>query len=253
MRPRYFTKRYEAPERVASAARHHAWLAEHARPLRLPALTVVGPTSLTYEWVDGRPARPEDLLALAALLGDAHGAAWTTDLRPASLNTPHRFRDGIAFGDYIGPRQTALRRRLEQGYLPDRGALHKMLTLLEKTAEGPTAFYKDSNPRNFLITEAGDIYTVDTDDLTLAPMAYDLAKLIATLVLTYGPLSAATIDSALRAYNEAAERHDPRLGTADRERLDDCLALHAVLTAPYAGRHGYRDTWTARPCPRGSA
>ncbi|MFC8291129.1 hypothetical protein ACFUJ0_00785 [Streptomyces sp. NPDC057242] len=146
-----------------------------------------------------------------------------------------------------------MRRRLEQGYLPDRVALHAMLTLLEKTAEGPTAFYKDSNPRNFIITEAGDVYTVDTDDLTLAPMAYDLAKLIATMVLTYGPLPTPTIDSALHAYNEAAERHDPRLGTTERERLDDFLALHAVLTAPYAGLNGYRYSWTARSYPRGSA
>ncbi|MGX1134968.1 hypothetical protein RKD49_007158 [Streptomyces glaucescens] len=248
-----FTKHYETPGRVASAARHHAWLAEHARPLRLPALTVVGPTSLTYEWIDGRPARTEDLSALAGLLGDAHGAAWTTDLRPAALNRPHRFRDGIAFGDYIGPRQAALRRRLEQGYLPDRAALHALLTLLEKTAEGPTAFYKDSNPRNFIITEADEIYTVDTDDLTLAPMGYDLAKLIASLVLTYGPLPAPAIDSALRAYNEAAVRHDPRLGITDRERLDDFFALHAVLTAPYAGRNGYRYSWSPRPCTQGSA
>ncbi|MBB4984127.1 phosphotransferase [Streptomyces nymphaeiformis] len=253
MRLRHFTKRYETAAQVAAAARHHAWLTEHARPLRLPALTVVGPTSLTYEWIDGRPAWPEDLLTLAELLGDAHGVAWTTDLRSASLNTPHRFRDGIVFGDYIGPRQTALRRRLEQGYLPDRVALHAMLTLLEKTAEGPTAFYKDSNPRNFIITEVGDVYTVDTDDLTLAPMAYDLAKLITTLAMTNGPLPAPAIDSALHAYNEAAERHAPRLGTTDRERLDDFLALHAVLNAPYAGRNGYRDSWTARPCTRGSA
>lgn len=250
---RYFTKRYGAPGLVAAAARHHAWLSEHARPLRLPALTVVGPTSLTYEWIDGRPARPEDLLALAALLGDAHGAAWTRDLQSASLNTPQRFWDGIAFGDYLGARQTALRRRLEQGYLADRAALHAMLTLLEKTAEGPTAFYKDSNPRNFIITGAGDVYTVDTDDLTQAPMGYDLAKLIATLVLTYGPLPAPVIDSALRAYNEAAKRHAPRLGTTDRERLDDFLALHAVLTAPYAGHNGYRYSWPPQFCRRGSA
>lgn len=253
MRLRHFTKRYEAPGQVAAAARHHAWLTAHARPLRLPALTVVGPTSLTYEWIDGRPARAEDLLPLAGLLGDAHGAAWNSDLRPASLNTPHRFQDGTAFGDYIGPRDTALRRRLEQGYLPGRSALHAMLGLLEKTAEGPTAFYKDSNPRNFIVTEAGDIYAVDTDDLTLAPMGYDLAKLVATLVLTYGPLPAPAIDAALLAYNEAAERHHAGLGTTDRQRLADFLALHAVLTAPYIGRNGYLDIWVPQPRPRGSA
>ncbi|MEU6707345.1 phosphotransferase [Streptomyces wuyuanensis] len=252
MRIRHFTKHYETPGSVASAARHHAWLSEHVRPLRLPALSVVGPTSLTYERIDGRPARPEDLPSLAALLGDAHGAAWTSDLRPAALNTPHRFRDGTAFDDYIGPRETALRRRLEQGHLPDPAALQAMLGLLEKTAEGPTAFYKDSNPRNFIVTEAGDIYTVDTDDLTLAPMGYDLAKLIVTLSLTYGPLPAPAIDAALRAYNEAAERHATRLGTTDRERLDDLLALHSVLTAPYIGRNGYRYAWP-RLFLRGSA
>ncbi|MFF7777063.1 phosphotransferase [Streptomyces tanashiensis] len=254
MRIRHFTKRYESPGRVASAARHHVWLAEHARPLRLPALTVVGPTSLTYEWIDGRPARPEDLLPLAWLLGDAHGTAWSSDLRPTALNTPHRFQDGTVFGDYIGPRKTALRRRLEKGYLPDRVTLHAMLTLLEKTAEGPTAFYKDSNPRNFLITEAGDIYTVDTDDLTLAPMGYDLAKLIVTLIATYGPLPECRVFEALAAYNQAAAGHDVRLGATDRERFDDFVALHTVLTAPYAGRNGYRYGWLPeRPQPRGSA
>ncbi|MFI8499743.1 phosphotransferase [Streptomyces sp. NPDC085524] len=252
MRIRHFTKHYETPGAVASAARHHAWLSEHVRPLRLPALSVVGPTSLTYERIDGRPARPEDLPSLAALLGDAHGAAWTSDLRPAALNTPHRFRDGTAFDDYIGPRQTALRKRLEQGHLPDQTAVQAMLGLLEKTAEGPTAFYKDSNPRNFIVTEAGDIYTVDTDDLTLAPMGYDLAKLIVTLSLTYGPLPAPAIDAALLTYNEAAERHATRLGTTDRERLDDLLALHSVLTAPYIGRNGYRYAWP-RLFLRGSA
>ncbi|MGA5556087.1 phosphotransferase [Streptomyces lavendulocolor] len=253
MTVRRFIKHYETSGKVASAARHHAWLAEHARPLRLPVLTVVGPTSLTYEWIDGRPARPEDLLTLAGLLGDAHGAAWTRDLRPAALNTPHRFQDGTVFGDYVGPRQTSLRRRLEQGYLPDRVAHQAMLALLEKTAEGPSAFYKDSNLRNFIITEAGDVYTVDTDDLTLAPMAYDLAKLIATLILTYGPLPTDSVNASLHAYNEAAGRHDARLGATDRERLDDFLALHAVLTAPYVGRNGYRHSGAPHPCPGGSA
>ena len=44
-------------------------------------------------------------------------------------------------------------------------------------ADGPAAFYKDANPRNFLITPAGHPVTIDFDDLTLAPFGYDLAKL----------------------------------------------------------------------------
>ncbi|MFD8645097.1 MULTISPECIES: phosphotransferase [Streptomyces] len=249
-----FTKYYETPARVTAAVRHHVWIAEHATPLRQPAVTGVGPTSVTFERVEGRPARPEDLPLLAELLGNAHGAAWTSDLRSAPLTTPHRFQDGTAFGDYLGPRQAALRRRLEQGYVPDKIALHTMLTLLEKTAEGPTAFYKDCNPRNFLIKETGAVYTVDTDDLTLAPLAYDLAKLIVTLIATYGPLPEGAVVEALAAYNRAAACHDVRLGTTGRERLDDFVTLHAVLTAPYGGRNGYRHGWLpGHQRPRGSA
>ncbi|MFE2578886.1 phosphotransferase [Streptomyces sp. NPDC059378] len=239
----HFTKFYETPKQVDAAVRHHWWLTEHAHPMRLPAFVVVGHASLTYQWIEGRPVQPEDLTALATLLGHAHGCAWTSDLRAADLATPHRFQDGTAFADYLGPRQVALQRRLEQGYLPNKAALLALLALLEKTAEGPVSFYKDSNPRNFLITPSGAVVTVDTDDLTLAPMAYDLAKLIATLLLTYGPLPHDAIGTALNAYNKAAGHHDIRLGATDRSRLDEFLALHAVLTAPYIGRHGYSYGW----------
>ncbi|MFI5756232.1 phosphotransferase [Streptomyces sp. NPDC051569] len=234
-----FTKRYDTPERAAAAARHYRWLHQHAKPLRQPTLHLAGPYSLTFERIEGRPARPEDLPRIAELLGHAHGVAWRSDLRSASQGTAHHFHDGTRFDDYLGPRQTALRRRHEQGHLPDKASLHAMLCLLNGTARGPFAFYKDSNPRNFIITPAGDIVTVDTDDLSLAPMGYDLAKLIATLHLTYGPLTEQAVKAALFAYNTAAGRYDAGLGATDRARLDDYLTLHAVLTAPYIGRNGY--------------
>lgn len=240
MKMNRFIKNYATPEQAAAAARHHAWLAAHAQPLRQPTLTVIGPNSLAFERIEGRHAERGDLLRLAGQLGDAHGTAWVSDLRPVSLDEPHTFPDGVLFGDYLAVREVALRRRREQGHLPDRIALHAMLTLLEKTAEGPTAFYKDSNPRNFLFTEDATLFTLDTDDLTLAPFGYDLAKLIATLIMTYGPISPLVIEEALSTYNKAAGRHDSRLGTTGRERLNDFLALHCVLTAPYAGRNGYR-------------
>ncbi|SNX88519.1 phosphotransferase family enzyme [Streptomyces sp. TLI_55] len=245
MRSRYFTKHYTDSTRVSAAVRHHWWLVEHALPLRLPTLGVTGPYSVSYQWIEGRPARPKDLPRLAQLLGNAHGAAWTRDLHAADLCEPHRFEDGTAFADYVTPRRAALQRRLEQGHLPGKAALHAMWSLLDKTAEGPAVFYKDSNPRNFLITETGTVFTIDTDDLTLAPPAYDLAKLVTTLVMTYGPLRPTAIDAALVLYNEAAARHNVRLGGTDRDRLDDFLALHAVLTAPYLGRHGYLHSWPA--------
>ncbi|MET8008995.1 phosphotransferase [Streptomyces sp. NPDC059169] len=240
-----FTKHYETPERAAAAVRHYRWINEHAKPLRQPALKVIGPASLTFERVEGRSVRPEDLPRTAELLGHAHGAAWRSDLQAASLNTPHRFQDGTTFDEYLGPRKVALRRRHEQGYLPNKVSLHSMLGLLEETAQGPCAFYKDSNPRNFIITPAGDIVTVDTDDLSLAPMGYDLAKLVATLLLTYGPLASEAIDDACDIYSQALRQHAPQLDPIDRERLDDGLALHAVLTAPYLGRNGYCHIWPA--------
>ncbi|NEB01865.1 phosphotransferase [Streptomyces sp. SID13726] len=249
---RHFTKQYTDSSRVAAAVRHHWWLTEHAPPLHLPMLQVIRSNSVTYQWVKGRPARPEDLPRLAQLLGDAHGTAWASDLQTADLHVPHRFDDGTEFADYLSPRTAALRVRLEQGYLPNKAALHAMLSLLEKTAEGPAVFYKDSNPRNVLIAETGVLFTIDTDDLTLAPAAYDLAKLVLTLQLTYGPLRPAAIDAALVLYNEAAARHGVTLAATDRERLDDFLALHAVLTAPYVGRNGYHYGWPADfPRPRG--
>ncbi|WP_435244388.1 phosphotransferase [Streptomyces sioyaensis] len=243
MMPFQFTKHYESPAKATTAARHYAWLASHAKPLRQPALTVVGPTSLTFEYIDGRHARTQDLPRLAELLGDVHGAAWASDLHRARLDKLYEFRDLTLFKDFRSCREVALHNRLEQGFLPDTSALNAMLTLLERSTEGPAAFYKDCNLRNFLITEDGTIFSVDTDDLTLAPFGYDLAKLITTLIMTHGPIHPPDIEAALNSYNHAAARHDAQLGATSRERLGDFLSLHAVLTAPYAGRHGYRYGW----------
>ncbi|MFC9052872.1 phosphotransferase, partial [Streptomyces anthocyanicus] len=131
MSPASFTKHYAAPERAAGAVRHYRWLTEHAKPLRQPALHTAGPRFLTFERIEGRPVRPEDLPRVAELLGHAHGAAWASDLHSASLDTPHHFEDGTQFDDYLGPRKIALRRRHEQGYLPNKTALHAMLGLLQ--------------------------------------------------------------------------------------------------------------------------
>ncbi len=68
-----------------------------------------------------------------------------------------------------------------------RSASARHSALLHGACGGPAAFYKDANPRNFLITPAGPV-TVDFDDLTLAPFGYDLAKLVVTLAMTYGAL-----------------------------------------------------------------
>jgi aminoglycoside/choline kinase family phosphotransferase len=49
----------------------------------------------------------------------------------------------------------------------------------------PAVIHKDANIRNFILTEAG-VAIVDFDDLTLAPYAYDLTKLIVSTATTFG-------------------------------------------------------------------
>ncbi|MGW9205690.1 hypothetical protein ACWGR4_01700 [Embleya sp. NPDC055664] len=173
-------------------------------------------------------------------MGDAHGAAWAAELHRARLDSAHPLDGGSALADFLSCRETALHARLVEGYLPGEYARDALIGVLSAAVDGPAAFYKDSNPRNFLITENNTIYTVDTDDLTLAPFGYDLAKLITTLAMTHGALSQAEIDEALSRYNNAAAGHASRLGHTTRADLKGFLALHAALTAPYMGRGGYR-------------
>jgi hypothetical protein len=63
----------------------------------------------------------------------------------------------------------------------------------------------------------------------------------------------AALNAALFTYNGAAACYGARLGATERGRLDDFLALHAVLTAPYVGRKGYHYSWPLRPHPRGTS
>jgi hypothetical protein len=163
-------------------------------------------------------------------------ACWAR-LRHADLGA-NRPLSGTGIGDYLTCRRAALRRRLELGFLGGSAELRAALALLEETATGPAAFYKDSNPRNFLITSPGEIYVIDADDLTLAPFGYDLAKLIVTMQMTHGRLWAADVTTALAAYNRAAASHGDGLAVS-RSRLDAFSALHQIFNAPYAGRHGY--------------
>lgn len=242
-----FVKAYPTVQARTAAEHHYRWLTTHARPLQLPALLAAGDTSLEFAHVQGRHATPNDLVRIAAHLGDAHGAAWTNTLHTARMDQPHPIgRDG-AISDFISPRLAALHRRHQAGYLPahDLDATQGILTT---AAPEFVTFYKDTNPRNILITAASQLITVDVDDLTLAPFGYDLAKLIVTLAMTHGQLPDEIIESALDAYNTTAARHDVNLGHVDLQHLSQYTTLHHILTAPYLGRGGYRHPWsTVKP------
>lgn len=237
-----FVKTYPTAQARAAAVHHYRWLSTHVQPVQLPALLAVRDISLEFAHVQGRHATPSDLVRIATHLGDAHGAAWANALHTARMDQPHSIsRDGT-ISDFISPRLAALHRRRHAGYLAahDLDATQDILTA---AMPEPVTFYKDTNPRNILITAAGQLITVDFDDLTLAPFGYDLAKLIVTLAMTHGQLSENLIDSALDAYNETAARHDPSLGDVDLQRLARYTTLHHILTAPYLGRGGYRHPW----------
>ncbi|MEV0615666.1 phosphotransferase [Nonomuraea sp. NPDC050404] len=240
MSARVFTKVYNSSDACAKAVHHHRWLATHARPLRQPPIRAVTDTTIAFAWIDGRHLGVDGLGMMAALLGDTHATAWKSDLHRARLDTPHPLIQGHDLADYLTPRLAALQSRLDSGHLTDLAIAEK---LLHTTATGPAAFYKDSNPRNALITDSGLPYVIDVDDLTLAPFGYDLAKLIVTLTMTYGPLPHTAVSIALNTYNHAAARHSSHLGHTTMTDLLNQAELHRIFTAPYLGRGHYQHPW----------
>ncbi|MGH8965747.1 MAG: phosphotransferase, partial [Actinomycetes bacterium] len=118
---------------------------------------------------------------------------------------------------------------------------------LEAAADSPACLYKDSNPRNFLITDTAttsECVLVDFDVLTLAPAGYDLAKLIVTLTMTHGPLPNTQLQATRAAYNTALTDAPTRLRPVPWTALMTWANIHHILTSPYLGRGGYRHHWT---------
>ncbi|WP_405657813.1 phosphotransferase [Streptomyces sp. NBC_00079] len=244
-----FTKAYATETQRVRAQRNHEWLSCHAEPMALPPIIESRPRALTFTRVEGQHPEPHDLERVAQHLGSCHGSAWHGCLHKAQLAKTY-VSDGHVLAGFIGPRAAVLRQRFHDGYIASAQALDATFTLLRKTAGRPATFYKDSNPRNILITPAGPLVTIDTDDLTLAPFGYDLAKLVVTLSMTHGPLEDVQVNGALAAYNSAAAAHHPRLGETTLTQLMEYAELHGFLTAPYLGRGDYRWPWTrVRPTP----
>ncbi|MGP3949602.1 phosphotransferase [Streptomyces sp. 7N604] len=238
-----FVKPYASVAARVRAQRNHLWLTSHAQPFALPRILSSRSTELEFEWINGRHAKPRDLVMLAAHLGDAHGSAWCAGLHGARLTAVY-VCDGHVIPDFVGLRVTALRQRFRDGHIAMAQDLDEALGLLHHGTTGPAAFYKDTNPRNILITPDRRPVTLDTDDLSLAPFGYDLAKLVVTLAMTHGAPPADHIAQALAAYNAAAASHDRELDGTTLPRLLRYADLHGVLTAPYVGRGGYRWPWT---------
>ncbi|MEV6981790.1 phosphotransferase [Sphaerisporangium sp. NPDC051017] len=205
----------------------------------------VRPTEIDFEHLDGRHGGPDDLAALADILGHQHTTAHARQLQAARLDMPYT-HGTVTITGFADGRRERLHQLLASGSVPEAALTPEAADdWLERAATMPTAFYKDSNPRNFLITDA-DVTIIDFDSLTLAPFGYDLAKLVVSTAMTTGPLPEDTIRRAADVYN-----HHPRQrglpGCSWREFAAWC-EFHHILTAPYLGTNGYRFSWhTARP------
>lgn len=244
-----YLKYYPDPRTRQRALSNYAWLARLKPQVRLPRLLPAeGEEYLCFEHIEGRHALPEHLPVLAPYLGGAHGAAYAEELHEARLREPYRTETGHTLPSFPDRRADAVARELRTGQIPGvRLTLDEAQELI-MGADGPAAFYKDANPRNFLVTPAGDLVTIDFDDLTLAPFGYDLAKLVTTLAMTFGPISARDIAAALDAYNTAVARHCADLPGVSWGNFMTWAEVHHILTSRYAADGRYPHRWDqARP------
>lgn len=239
----HFLKRYASAPARNRAEANYRWLTRLQGPAHLPELRYSGERELCFEHVEGRHALPADLTMLAAHLGDVHGSVHQAELCKTELPRPYRAAGGQVLPSFPAGRLAAVERELAAGHVP--GArftilqAHRLIT----SADGPAAFYKDANPRNFLITPDGTPVTIDFDDLSLAPFGYDLAKLIVTLAMTHGRIHGAAITEALSAYNLAANGHCPTLPHVTWNELMGWAEIHHILTARYADNGRYPLPW----------
>jgi Ser/Thr protein kinase RdoA (MazF antagonist) len=225
------------------AEANYRWLTGLNGPAHLPALLGASGTDLCFEHIDGHHAHPEDLTMLATHLGDVHGAAYAAELHHARLDSAHHTAGRHVIPGFADARMPAVARELSTGNVPGAALTLPEVQRLLTDADGPAAFYKDANPRNFVITPAGTPVTIDFDDLTLAPFGYDLAKLIVTLVMAHGPLIAPSIAEALHAYNAAAAKHCATLPSVSQTELMNWAEIHHILTSRYAADDHYPYHW----------
>ena len=237
-----YVKRYTSAAAAKRAAANHAWLTRLQGPAHLPGLRATGEQALWFEHVEGRHALPADLAMLAAHLGDVHGSVHQAELRTAELRKPYRAAGGQVLPSFPASRLAAVERELSAGNVPGATLTIRQAQRLIADADGPAAFYKDANPRNFLITPDGTPVTIDFDHLTLAPVGYDLAKLIVTMAMTHGLLPASGIAQALDAYNSTVRQHTAT-APVTWDELMNWAEIHHILTARHASDGRYPHLW----------
>ncbi|MGW2867895.1 phosphotransferase [Kitasatospora sp. NPDC001225] len=239
---RTFTKTYTDPQLQQRTLAHYRWIARINPDVRISEVVQVRPTTIDFEHLDGHHGTTDDLVALAGLLGHQHTTAHTRDLHAARLDAPHTSGD-VTIASFADSRRERLHRLLGTGTVPGPILTREAIDgWLERAATMPAAFYKDADPRNFLITNTR-VAVIDFDSLTLAPFGYDLAKIVVTTAMTTGPLPEGTIRQAVAAYNRHPGQHGLP-GCSWREFAAWC-EFHHILTTPYHGTNGYQFSWHA--------
>jgi Phosphotransferase enzyme family len=238
-----YIKRYpDAAARNRAETNYH-WLTRLLGSAHLPGLHFSGERELHFEHIEGHHAISEDLVLVADHLGYVHGTAYAAELRHGQLRKPYCSAGGQILPAFPDGRLDAVARELSAGNVPGAGLTLPQARRLIAEADGPAAFYKDANPRNFLITPAGTPVAIDFDDLTLAPFGYDLAKLIVTLAMTHGRLTATLIADALNAYNFAAAGQHGTLPGVTWDELMNWAEIHHILTSRYTADGRYTHRW----------
>jgi hypothetical protein len=238
---RVFTKHYADTHRAHAAAAHHHWLTRLGAPT--PRLLAVQDRRVDLEHITGHHVRPDDVPAVAELLGRLHAAAHATTSSLSTMDGALVLDGGHAVPGFVAGRIAAISRRLASGGVPDpRFTEDEAKRLLHAAADQPAAFYKDTNVRNVLITARGPVL-IDFDDLTLAPFGYDLAKLLLTTAMTYGHLPTALIGTALAIYNRTTVGFAGTRVQCSLTELFVWIEIHHILTSPYFGRNGYYHSW----------
>lgn len=244
MTPSTWLKVFITTDACKAAAANYHWIAAHSDPTFLPRLLNLDDRALLFEYVPGHHAQPQDLPALAVLLGRFHAALCATQLRDARMDQPFHAA-GLTIPSFVDVRERRLLTRLRSAPLPDTWLTADLIRKWMHAAAGlPSSVYKDSNVRNFLIADT--VIAVDFDVLTLAPFGYDLAKLVVSAVMTYGHISEDLVAGVLDLYNDAV--NEVGVPGCPLEEFAVWAECHHVLTSPYLGSNGYQVPWsTARP------
>jgi aminoglycoside phosphotransferase (APT) family kinase protein len=227
-----YVKRYDSLRALREAARNYSVFARLS-PEHIPRLIKVdhAQCAMVMEYIHGGPVRsPRNLLDATILLGQLH-SRW--------LRCPYTIWEKASFA---APRRNKVQSALWQES-PDRTnpLLDMDLDELWLAAERSSCcLYKDFNTTNVIIN-ATSLTLIDFDVLTIAPIGYDLAKLMLSFAISGYGFGPGLLETARRRY--IAELPQWCRATVTPNSLLIWIEVHWLLTSPYVGKNGYTCRW----------